>query len=270
MSPDETADVGRKWSLRIFKMTTFLAMAMNHIIRQGIYQTVPLKMKKKIHASPPKIIRSFTASHNIGMSQEAPNDKQGADSGQPGFSSNLEPQSVIHEVEEGSRREAPAPTLFEHISNPLHQAGQILLGKKPSIKVELSEIAFDPVIQSSIDGSSKPVYASLDGNDSFVNREIPVMKPATKKKKAPSKSRFFSPTTSPAKVSNAPKSPRIPRITRATVSCISFPKLSAPEFGLIQERLTHQPFRLIIAVTFLIKTRGRDAIPVFFELMAFY
>ncbi len=55
-----------------------------------------------------------------------------------------------------------------------------------------------------------------------------------------------------------------------TISCIPFPPLSAPHFGLIQEKLAHDPFRLLIAVTFLIRTHGKHAIPVFFELMEKY
>jgi hypothetical protein len=54
------------------------------------------------------------------------------------------------------------------------------------------------------------------------------------------------------------------------VSCIPFPPLSAPHFGLIQEKLAHDPFRLLIAVTFLIRTHGKHAIPVFFHLMERY
>jgi methyl-CpG-binding domain protein 4 len=54
------------------------------------------------------------------------------------------------------------------------------------------------------------------------------------------------------------------------ISCIPFPPLSAPHFGLIQEKLAHDPFRLLIAVTFLIRTHGKHAIPVFFELMEKY
>lgn len=71
------------------------------------------------------------------------------------------------------------------------------------------------------------------------------------------KSPFFTP--SPAK-----KTPRPPR---GTVSSLPFPPLSAPRFGLIQERLSHDPFRLLVAVTFLIRTSGRAAIPVYHEVM---
>jgi hypothetical protein len=39
---------------------------------------------------------------------------------------------------------------------------------------------------------------------------------------------------------------------------------------LIQEKLAHDPFRLLIAVTFLIRTHGKHAIPVFYQLMEKY
>ncbi|KAB5580541.1 hypothetical protein GE09DRAFT_1082613 [Coniochaeta sp. 2T2.1] len=72
------------------------------------------------------------------------------------------------------------------------------------------------------------------------------------------KSPFFIPSPSPSKR---------PRPTRGTISSLPFPPLSSPRFGLIQETLTHDPFRLLIAVTFLIKTTGRAAIPVFHRVM---
>ncbi|KAM0796889.1 methyl-CpG binding domain-containing protein 4 [Usnea florida] len=54
------------------------------------------------------------------------------------------------------------------------------------------------------------------------------------------------------------------------VSCIPFPPLQSTSFGLVQERLFHDPFRLLIAVIFLNKTRGAVALPVFYELMNRY
>ncbi|KAK0730533.1 hypothetical protein B0H67DRAFT_504026 [Lasiosphaeris hirsuta] len=82
------------------------------------------------------------------------------------------------------------------------------------------------------------------------------------------KSPFFTtptPTTSPQQQATTPKKPRPPR---GTISSLPIPPLSAPSFGLIQETLADDPFRLLIAVTFLIRTHGRAAIPVFHELMA--
>ena len=54
------------------------------------------------------------------------------------------------------------------------------------------------------------------------------------------------------------------------ISCIPFPPLQSTSFGLVQERLSHDPFRLLIAVIFLNKTRGSVALPVFYELMERY
>ncbi|SPQ18907.1 41b4cda4-de1b-4e16-8c3c-b740ad1db993 [Thermothielavioides terrestris] len=54
---------------------------------------------------------------------------------------------------------------------------------------------------------------------------------------------------------------------RGTVSSLPIPPLSADRFGLIQEELADDPFRLLVAVTFLIRTAGKTAIPVFRQLM---
>ena len=54
------------------------------------------------------------------------------------------------------------------------------------------------------------------------------------------------------------------------LSCIPFPPLQATSFGLVQEALAHNPFRLLLAVIFLNKTRGHVALPVFYELMERY
>ncbi|RKF53838.1 hypothetical protein GcM3_215008 [Golovinomyces cichoracearum] len=65
--------------------------------------------------------------------------------------------------------------------------------------------------------------------------------------------------------------PRTPsRQSPATISCIPFPPLSHMYFGLIQEKLVEQPFRLLIAITFLIRTHGKHAIPVYHMLMSRY
>ncbi|UNI14899.1 hypothetical protein JDV02_001479 [Purpureocillium takamizusanense] len=50
------------------------------------------------------------------------------------------------------------------------------------------------------------------------------------------------------------------------VSCVPFPPLTAMAFGIVQERVAHEPFWLLIAVTFLIKTSGQLAIPAFYKV----
>ncbi|TGJ84131.1 hypothetical protein E0Z10_g4637 [Xylaria hypoxylon] len=82
--------------------------------------------------------------------------------------------------------------------------------------------------------------------------------------KRQAKSPYFAP--SPVKPSKSPNK----RPPRGTVSSLPFPRLDAPHFGLIQEELAHDPFRLLIAVTFLVRTTGKAAIPVFRALMEKY
>ena len=54
------------------------------------------------------------------------------------------------------------------------------------------------------------------------------------------------------------------------LSTLPFPPLSHHHFGLMQERLAHDPFRLLIATIFLNKTPGERAMPVFYQLMSRY
>lgn len=85
---------------------------------------------------------------------------------------------------------------------------------------------------------------------------------------APSKTGTLCPTAriSPYFATGAvvKKSPKRP--PAGVVSSVRFPPLSSPTFGLVQERLAHEPFWLLIAVTFLIKTSGQAAIPVFYKV----
>ncbi|KAL7902169.1 hypothetical protein HDV63DRAFT_8818 [Trichoderma sp. SZMC 28014] len=75
--------------------------------------------------------------------------------------------------------------------------------------------------------------------------------------RASSKSPYFQ-QQSPAK-----RSPSKKRPPAGTISCIPFPTLDSPSFGIIQEELAHDPFWLLIAITFLIKTNGKIALPAF-------
>ncbi|KAF2435143.1 putative 5-Methylcytosine G/T mismatch-specific DNA glycosylase, partial [Tothia fuscella] len=85
------------------------------------------------------------------------------------------------------------------------------------------------------------------------------------KKRTGARSQFFpSPSKSTA------KSPAKPRPPAGTVSCIEVPPLWNDRFGLIQEEFAHEPFKLLVAVIFLNKTRGKYAIPVFRQLLRLY
>ncbi|KAI1202406.1 DNA glycosylase [Nemania serpens] len=93
----------------------------------------------------------------------------------------------------------------------------------------------------------------------------PASPKTTPKRKA--KSPYFVTTKAAPSPPNSSSKRRPPR---GTVSSIPFPRLGEPRFGLIQEELADDPFRLLVAVTFLIRTTGRAAIPVFRALMGKY
>jgi hypothetical protein len=57
------------------------------------------------------------------------------------------------------------------------------------------------------------------------------------------------------------------RHARGTVSALPFPPLTDPKFGLAQERLAHDPFRMLVALNFLIRTPGRVSMPVYRRVM---
>ncbi|KAL4920365.1 DNA glycosylase [Aspergillus aurantiobrunneus] len=53
-------------------------------------------------------------------------------------------------------------------------------------------------------------------------------------------------------------------------SCLPFPPIHAPDFGLVQEQLAHDPFRLLLATIFLNRTRGGVALPILFQVFDRY
>ncbi|KAI9875943.1 MAG: Methyl-CpG-binding domain protein 4 [Pleopsidium flavum] len=91
--------------------------------------------------------------------------------------------------------------------------------------------------------------------------------PSTPTRRKPSLQPLSTPSRKASLRSASKKSPYFPKIS---VSCIPFPSLSAKSFGLIQEDLAHVPYRLLIAVIFLNKTRGQVAVPVFWKVMERY
>ncbi|KAI1493730.1 hypothetical protein F5X96DRAFT_666485 [Biscogniauxia mediterranea] len=135
-----------------------------------------------------------------------------------------------------------------------------------------------PPLPGSVDISLLDTAATRD--DSTTNNDIisasphrnPPSSQALKQSLPPppkriAKSHYFN---SPGPSSSSPSKSKPPRPPRGTVSSIPFPPLDAPCFGLIQEELAGDPFRLLVAVTFLVRTAGRTAIPVFRELMSRY
>lgn len=96
--------------------------------------------------------------------------------------------------------------------------------------------------------------------------------PTTSPPKTPTKSpNLLEPTAS---ISSRPKIPKIspyfPKVAVDPESCLPFPPIDSPSFGLVQEQLAHEPFKLLIATIFLNRTRGGVALPVLFKVFERY
>ncbi|OJI87547.1 hypothetical protein ASPTUDRAFT_921956 [Aspergillus tubingensis CBS 134.48] len=109
-----------------------------------------------------------------------------------------------------------------------------------------------------------PFEYSLDVSPIQVQRAPEAVEPST--------------PTKATSIGAAPVLPRTPRLRPQKISpyfpkplvdpdsCLPFPPIDAPSFGLVQEQLAHDPFRLLIATIFLNRTRGGVALPVLFKV----
>ncbi|KAI0844003.1 DNA glycosylase [Daldinia vernicosa] len=141
----------------------------------------------------------------------------------------------------------------------------------------LAGLQSPPTTLGNVEGTLDAATLSLGESDENEEQEIngvasherdimfsqPVAKCLTPKRKT--KSPYFNTldTLTPLKI-------KYPRPPRGTIPCVPFPRLDAPNFGLIQEDLAADPFRLLIAVTFLIRVKGKHSIPVFYDLVEKY
>ncbi|KAI9787936.1 MAG: hypothetical protein M1816_007336 [Peltula sp. TS41687] len=131
-----------------------------------------------------------------------------------------------------------------------------------SSSVNLLESNFSVVITHSSPPSSSTISEENSGghaleDSGLVAPEVSQLQVTPKRTK-----KRVTPLTSPYFQRN--------RMFENLPSCIPFPSISQGHFGLIQEKLAHEPFKLLVAVTFLNRTRGIQAIPVFYGLMDQY
>lgn len=140
-------------------------------------------------------------------------------------------------------------------------------GYRQCSQARLHEEAIHPGMSTAIeavdfDGQSSKLQPSLDCPRLNNPRQPHTVCKLEDEKKPPrnklsGKSPYFQ-QQSPAR-----KSPSKKRPPPGTISCIPFPPLDSPSCGIIQEELAHDPFWLLIAITFLIKTNGKLALPAF-------
>ncbi|KAL7946414.1 hypothetical protein V8C42DRAFT_36168 [Trichoderma barbatum] len=121
----------------------------------------------------------------------------------------------------------------------------------------------DTAVKTTLDTQPLSVLLSLDCSQ--LNNLMPCSslcklenEKETPHSKRSTKSPYFLQKPSPKE-----ESPKKKRPPPGTISCIPFPPLDSPSFGIIQEELAHDAFWLLIAITFLIKTSGQVALPAF-------
>ncbi|CAD6441498.1 fa962556-dcc5-4213-bc1d-5c7cd39248cd-CDS [Sclerotinia trifoliorum] len=174
---------------------------------------------------------------------------------------------------------------FETHSNTLQSFDNMELpiqGQTDALSVNIDES--DSSALSELSMTDHPFLALDSSEFDTIEVDIPSFLRSGKKRRPPAHSPYFTPLAPTpfksrksislqveASINNAsPKKESPKKRPVGIISCIPFPPLSAPHFGLIQEKLAHDPFRLLIAVTFLNRTHGKHAIPVFYTLMEQY
>ncbi|RFU74080.1 methyl- -binding domain-containing 4 [Trichoderma arundinaceum] len=124
-------------------------------------------------------------------------------------------------------------------------------------------IAVSPPVTSSLDTQPLNILSSLDCSRLNNLRQPSSLCKLEKKEKTPQGKRLFKSPYFFQQPSSPSKEPLRKRPPPGTISCIPFPPLDSPSFGIIQEELAHNSFWLLIAITFLIKTSGQLALPAF-------
>jgi len=109
------------------------------------------------------------------------------------------------------------------------------------------------------------------GPDPFISTP-PSKKPQRPKRKKLEKAELVAVKERKSK-NGLTKSPYFPHAHKPRptfLSTLPFPPLHLERFGLMQERLCHDPYRLLLATIFLNKTPGSRAMPIFYKLMERY
>ena len=163
-----------------------------------------------------------------------------------------QPRPPIQATKKKPPRRTPQTGRRKYVTASRHFASAKVLIRTPPATPQKALAGHHLRVEDLSSDSSLTDVPSDIGSDPFLSEPEP---------KTPRKRRTTTTTRSPY----FPNKPR-PQF----LSCLPFPSLSAPKFGLMQERLAHDPFRLLIATIFLNRTKGEHAMPVFFQLMEKY
>ena len=133
-----------------------------------------------------------------------------------------------------------------------------LLPEKPLYEDSspLSSICSNPEIPS-VDLPDNVPFVKFELDEVQEEKKVDLLRPST-------------PQIETSRLQGSKVSPYFSKRQLEKISCIPFPPLDSSSFGLVQERLCHDPFQLLIAVLFLNKTRGAVSMPVFYNVIAHY
>lgn len=157
---------------------------------------------------------------------------------------------------------------FERVTSSTNERPQVSSQKQPRVVlgVNIDELSSDSDLTDVPDDV---------GPDPFL--PVPFTKTRRKIKKEQENAEVIAvkepKNKSKAKRTSLTKSPYFPHPHKPRphfLSTLPFPPLDRPTFGLMQERLNRDPFRLLLATIFLNKTPGARAMPIFYQLMAKY
>ncbi|TGO68082.1 hypothetical protein BOTNAR_0030g00040 [Botryotinia narcissicola] len=227
--------------------------------------------------------RSAKANHSREIDEGTVDDLGGTDIN-TGTNNNNDDDDVYESIT------CESPEHFNHKSQTPSKTLQLfndmelpILRKTESL--DLNAYESDSSELSDLSITEHPYLASDSSGFDTIEVDVPSLLRSGKKQRPPMHSPYFAlpPSATPSKPRKSialtgestnknpsPKKESPQKRPPGIISCIPFPPLSAPHFGLIQEKLAHDPFRLLIAVTFLNRTHGKQAIPVFYTLMDQY
>ena len=149
-----------------------------------------------------------------------------------------QPEASVEAQHQGNVEQAPLATLPSNESSPL------------------SSLQSTPEFPSEILPDNVP-FMKLELDEELDETKAAFSTPLKSQKKTP-------------KLRGSKVSPYFSKCPQEKISCIPFPALDSTSFGLVQERLCHDPFLLLIAVLFLNKTRGTVSLPTFYNVIAHY
>lgn len=164
----------------------------------------------------------------------------------------------------------PAPVGARRISIIIPEATRKILEEMnlPSDFLSSDSSLSDALSDSELENDLS-VYPSPAASPS----RLPLLQPpeVTSVPTTPVKQAHLNPALPKTPKLKLPKiSPYFPKVPAEPESCLPFPPTDAPSFGLIQEQLAHEPFKLLLATIFLNRTRGGVALPVLFKVFARY